>query len=83
MDDAKALRWWKEKGVRMVNERTINLIGQNIGYIPLDNLFSHKELREIGKEGLFSLIDTMCDDGMRVKELIYKDGSRKLLFFID
>ena len=83
MDDAKVIAWWKEKGVRIINEKTIDLIGQNIGYVPLDNLFTSEELREIGKANLFSLIDTMCDDGMRVKELIYKDGSRELHFFID
>ena len=83
MDETKALRWWREKGVYIVNERTIDLIGQNIGYVPLENLFTREELRQIGKANLFTLIDEMCDDGMKVKELIYRDGSRELLFFID
>lgn len=83
MKSIDARKWWKEKGVRIINDQTINLIGQNIGYIPLENLLSREQLREIGKENLFELIDDMCNDGMRVKELIYKDGSRELHFYID
>ena len=83
MKSIDARKWWKEKGARIINDHTINLIGQNIGYIPLENLLSREQLREIGKENLFELIDDMCNDGMRVKELIYKDGSRELHFYID
>ena len=83
MKSIDARKWWKEKGAKIINDQTINLIGQNIGYIPLENLLSREQLREIGKENLFELIDDMCNDGMRVKELIYKDGSRELHFFID
>ena len=59
------------------------LLGQNIGYVPIQNLFTDKEMEEIGSDDLFRLVDTMCDDGMKMKELIYSDGRRELRFYID
>ena len=83
MNDIQLLSWWRKKGVKIVNERTNNLLGQNIGYIPIQNLFTDKEMEEIGSDDLFRLVDTMCDDGMKMKELIYSDGRRELRFYID
>ena len=83
MNDNQLLSWWRKKGVKIVNERTNNLLGQNIGYIPIENLFTDSELEEIGSDDFYRLIDTMCDDGMRMKELIYSDGRRELRFYID
>jgi len=83
MNDIQLLSWWRKKGVKIVNERTNDLLGQNIGYIPIQNLFTDKEMEEIGSDDLFRLIDTMCDDGMKMKELIYSDGRRELRFYID
>lgn len=83
MDDIQLLGWWRKKGVKIVNERTNDLLGQNIGYVPIQNLFTDKEMEEIGDDDLFRLVDTMCDDGMKMKELIYSDGRRELRFYID
>lgn len=83
MNDIQLLSWWRKKGVKIVNERTNDLLGQNIGYVPIQNLFTDKEMEEIGDDDLFRLVDTMCDDGMKMKELIYSDGRRELRFYID
>jgi len=83
MNDIQLLSWWRKKGVKIVNERTNDLLGQNIGYVPIQNLFTDKEMEEIGSDDLFRLVDTMCDDGMKMKELIYSDGRRELRFYID
>ena len=83
MNDIQLVSWWRKKGVKIVNERTNDLLGQNIGYVPIQNLFTEKEMEEIGGDDLFRLVDTMCDDGMKMKELIYSDGRRELRFYID
>lgn len=83
MNDIQLLSWWRKKGVKIVNERTNDLLGQNIGYVPIQNLFTDKEMEEIESDDLFRLVDTMCDDGMKMKELIYSDGRRELRFYID
>ena len=83
MNDIQLLSWWRKKGVKIVNERTNDLLGQNIGYVPIQNLFTDKEMEEIGGDDLFRQVDTMCDDGMKMKELIYSDGRRELRFYID
>jgi len=75
--------WWISKGARLINQRTVDLIGQGIGYVPIENLLTSEELSEIDSSELPDLIETMCDDGMRIKELVYSDGSRELRFFID
>ncbi|MBR0137054.1 MAG: hypothetical protein IJM15_01420 [Erysipelotrichaceae bacterium] len=69
--------------MKIVNERTNNLLGQNIGYVPIENLFTDKELEGLGKDDFYRLVDTMCDDGMKMKELLYSDGRRELRFYID
>ena len=83
MNDISLRKWWENKGAKIVNERTNNLIGLNLGYVPIQNLFTEEELSELDQDDFFKLIDTMCDDGMRMKELIYKDGKKELRFFID
>ena len=46
-------KWWKETGSRLVNKELIDLVGENIGYVPLRNLFEDicdiptKKLEEI------------------------------------
>ena len=69
--------------MKIVNERTNNLLGLNIGYIPIENLFTDSELEGLEKGDFCRLIDAMCDDGMKMKELIYSDGWRELRFYID
>ena len=83
MDDIQLLGWWRKKGVKIVNERTNNLLGLNIGYVPIETLFTASELEELDKDDFYRLIDTMCDDGMKMKELVYSDGRRELRFYID
>jgi len=75
--------WWATKGANLINQRAIDLIGQGIGYVPIENLLTSDELSEIDRSELPDLIETMCDDGMRIKELVYSDGSKELRFFID
>lgn len=75
--------WWATKGANLINQRAIDLIGQGIGYVPIENLLTSDELSEIDRTELPDLIETMCDDGMRIKELVYSDGSKELRFFID
>ena len=78
------MQWWRDKGCHIINERTINLAGLHIGYVPIENLLTDEELNEVGDEdSLLQLIGTMNDDGMKVEELIYKDGSHELRFFVD
>ena len=76
-------KWWQFKGSRIVNERTNNLIGKNIGYIYLENLFTHNELKDLADSNdLFSLIEDMQKDGMNLKVVCYANGIKKLMYYI-
>ena len=66
-----------------MNARAIDLTGQGIGYMPLENLLTEEDLGDMDKEALFDLIPAMQEDGMSMRELVYRDGSRRLLFYIE
>ena len=83
MSGDQLMSWWRDKGVALINERAIDLVGECIGYVPIENLLTTEELSEVGRENLPDLIEAMRDDGMRIKELTYQDGSKELHFFIE
>lgn len=78
MNEINVREWWFTKGVFIANSKIINLIGNNIGYMPLTNLFSEEEMDGISSEELFSIIDELNQDGLDIREVIYTDGSREL-----
>ena len=84
MEHENLVQWWRSEGVNLINERTNNYLGYSLGYIPLQNLFTEQELIKIGGEqSLFELIDTMREDGMNMKVLVYRDQRRELRYLID
>jgi hypothetical protein len=83
MNDISLRKWWENTGVKIVNERTNNLIGLNLGYVPIQNLFTEEELSELDRDAFFILLEDMCDDGMSMQTVILKDGTKELRFFIN
>lgn len=77
--------WWKNKGVRIFNKRLIDLIGQNLGKVPVENLFTEEELSEIGGHIEFDdeLITLMDDDGIKLYRWSYENGEKEIRFFIE
>ena len=84
MNGANLVSWWKDKGIYIVNKRVIDLIGQGIGDVPIENLFTDEELSEIG---IFinnrELIEAMRDDGATFVSWEYPNGETKYCFRID
>lgn len=65
-----------------MNDKYLSLSGNNLGYVPLLNLFSEEELQEINPLDLFLIIDDLNQDGLAIKEIIYSDGSKELKCYI-
>ncbi len=82
-DKQQLIGWWREKGAAIANRRTIDLIGQRIGKVPLENLFTREELSEIDRNNLYMLEETLQKDGMNTGERSYQDGSIELFFIIE
>lgn len=78
MDGISVREWWQTKGVFIANNKIVNLIGNNIGYMPFTNLFSEEELVGINSDDLFSIIDDLNHDGLDIREVYYTDGSKEL-----
>ncbi|MBQ6148537.1 MAG: hypothetical protein IJI83_03210 [Oscillospiraceae bacterium] len=79
--------WWAEKGCGLINSRTNDLIGQNIGSVLFENLFTDQEMEEISefKEELYSkdFIEVLNEDGLKIGLLRYSDGGKCLRYYID
>jgi hypothetical protein len=85
MNGANLVSWWKNKGIYIVNKRVIDLIGQGIGYVPIENLFTDEELSEIGVSRIEDreLIEAMRDDGISFEPWEYQNGDIEFRFKID
>lgn len=68
--------WWKEKGCFMLNSIMIEIIGQKIGYVPLENLI---DISEFSYE---ELIPILTKDGCTLKKVDYVDGTSDLLIYV-
>jgi len=73
--------WWRDTGSIELNKVLVEIVGEKIGYIPLENLFA-----EFCNPSIYlkeeELIPLMVTDGatIRVKEL--KSGERQVLIWI-
>ena len=54
----------------------INIIGQKVGYVPLDNLI------DISEFDYDELIPLLTKDGCTLKKIEYSDGSNDLLIYV-
>ena len=68
--------WWKEEGCFKLNGIMIDIIGQRIGYVPLENLI------DISKFDQDDLIPLLTKDGCTLKKVEYIDGSSDLLIYV-
>ena len=68
--------WWKESGCFKLNSIMINIIGQKVGYVPLDNLI------DISEFDYDELIPLLTKDGCTLKKIEYSDGSNDLLIYV-
>lgn len=72
--DAKT--WWYKEGAKKLDNIIINLVGEKIGYVPLENLLDDipYDFQEIEKE--------MTNDGCTIKVEKYKDGEECYFIYI-
>jgi len=68
--------WWKENGCFRLNKVMIEIIGQKIGYVPLDNLI------DIAEFDYDDLIPLLTKDGCTLKKVDYIDGTSDLLIYV-
>lgn len=72
--------WWKETGSRLVNKELIDLVGENIGYVPLRNLF--EDICDIPTKKLEEILSDLVTDGLTLKRVTYQGGREELLLYI-
>lgn len=73
-------KWWKETGSRLVNKELIDLVGENIGYVPLRNLF--EDICDIPVKKLEEILSDLVIDGLTLKRVTYQGGREELLLYI-
>ena len=73
-------KWWKETGSRLVNKELIDLVGENIGYVPLRNLF--EDICDIPVTKLEEILSDLVIDGLTLKRGTYQGGREELLLYI-
>lgn len=73
-------KWWKETGSRLVNKELIDLVGENIGYVPLRNLF--EDICDIPVKNLEVILSDLVIDGLTLKRVTYQGGREELLLYI-
>lgn len=75
-EKTSAKSWWTEVGVFMLNDIMINIIGERIGYVPLENLL------DISSFDLEELIPLLIKDGCTLKKVDYVDGTYDLYIYV-
>lgn len=72
--DAKS--WWKQEGVFKLNSIMIDIIGEKIGYVPLENLI------DISEFDCDELIPLLIKDGCTLKKIDYMDESSDIFIYV-
>ncbi len=73
-------KWWEGTGSRLVNKELIDLVGENIGYVPLRNLF--EDICDIPVKKLEEILSDLVIDGLTLKRVTYQGGREELLLYI-
>lgn len=73
-------KWWKEEGSRKVNKELIDLIGQDIGYVPLRNLL--EDICDIPVKTIEGILSDLVIDGLTLKKVTYQGGREEVLLYI-
>lgn len=71
-----AKTWWKEIGCFQLNSIMIDIIGERIGYVPLENLI------DISPFDVEELIPLLIKDGCTLKKIDYMDGTYDLYIYV-
>ena len=81
MERSILAEWWKEIGSKELNKILIELVGEKIGYVPLENLLAEfcDPSTLIDEE---ELIPLMVTDGATLRVEHLKDGQSKLLIWV-
>jgi len=71
-----AKSWWQEEGCFRLNNIMINIIGENIGYVLLENLI------DISNYDCDELIPLLLKDGCTLKKVDYVDGTYDFYIYV-
>lgn len=71
-----AKSWWTEVGCFKLNDIMINIIGERIGYVPLENLL------DVSSFDPEELIPLLIKDGCTLKKVDYVDGTYDLYIYV-
>lgn len=71
------ISWYKVRGCKDINKQLLELVDRNIGQIPLVNL-----LPERFKNEQMFLLKELVNDGAKVEEVTYSDGTKELFILI-
>ena len=75
-EKTSAKSWWTEVGCFKLNDIMINIIGERIGYVPLENLL------DISSFAPEELIPLLIKDGCTLKKVDYVDGTYDLYIYV-
>lgn len=62
--------WWKSEGCKELNAVLVNLIGNNIGFVPLENL-GINELA-LSEKNIEKFVKILTNDGYTLRKLFYE-----------
>ena len=72
--------WWRHEGSREVNKELINLIGEDLGYIPLRNLL--EDITDIPIKKIEEILSDLVNDGLTIKRVTYQGGRDDIFVFV-
>lgn len=73
-------KWWAEEGSRKLNKEMIDLVGENIGYVPFRNLT--EDIFDIPVKKLEEILSDLVADGLTLKRVTYQGGREELLVYV-
>ena len=63
------LEWWRAQGCKELNAMLVNLVGNNVGFVFLDNLGI---LNETLSSDIEEFVKILVDDGYTIRKLFYE-----------
>jgi len=73
--------WWKNEGLPQLNKVLIEIVGQSIGFIPLENLTAELPCN-FSQQNFDELIPLMVKDGCTIKITTKSNGKKIISIYV-